>query len=497
MTEKKQPDPHPAPPDGGYGWLVCFMAFISQGVLFGIQNCFAITYSALTDSFPDANAFTIAWIGSLNWGMFYMASPFAGIFVDKMGCRKTAFLGGVVCCVGMIAGSFVPRIEYLYLTYGLVVGTGIGLAYVPSLIILGHYFRRHLGVTSGIVTMGSSVFTAVLPFGLKPALLHLGLPNTFRIMGGLFFLVSLCALSYRQILHRDANHNTTEPCNKSPNTTEQSSKSSALLKQEEAADEQNPPQVSRLRAVITKVVNVRIWQNRTYVMWCGGVFVALLTYFVPMVFLVKHSQQVFPKADAHILVTCLGAASGAGRLVFGKISDLPKVGRIRLQQIGLFLMGVSSLLVPLCSVFPALIVMAVCLGLFDGALMATLGPASIDLVGPRDASQALGFTLGLACLPLMAGMPIAGQIYDMTLSYNGAYYFGGVPLILSAVIMHFVVRRQNAEAAAEMAIEAIEEDGKFLTPKRHLPKLNSALSNSLVWLPQDERMEVVDVVSVV
>ncbi|XP_078698498.1 monocarboxylate transporter 10-like [Branchiostoma floridae x Branchiostoma belcheri] len=489
MAEKKKLEHHQQVPDGGYGWLVCFMAFISQGVLFGIQNCFAITYSALTDNFPDANAFTIAWIGSLNWGMFYMASPFAGIFVDKIGCRKTAFLGGIICCVGMISGSFVPRIEYLYLTYGLIVGTGIGLAYVPSLIILGHYFRRHLGVTSGIVTMGSSVFTALLPFGLKPALQHLGLPNTFRIMGGLFFLVCLCALSYRQVLHRDANHNTTDQCNKT----------SAMLKEEEAEGEQqnNPPKRNKVHAILTKIVNVRIWKNKTYVMWCGGVFVALLTYFVPMVFLVKHSEQIFPKADAHILVTCLGAASGVGRLVFGKISDLPSIGRIRLQQVGLFLMGVSSLLVPLCSVFPALIVMAVCLGLFDGALMATLGPASIDLVGPRDASQALGFTLGLACLPLMAGMPIAGQIYDMTLSYNGAYYFGGVPLILSAVIMHFVARRQNAEAAAELAIEADEEDGKFLTPKRHLPKLNSALSNSLVWLPQDDRMEVVDVVSVV
>ena len=43
-------------------------------------------------------------------------------------------------------------------------GAGTSLAYNPSLVILGHYFRRRLGLVNGIVTAGSSVFTIALPF---------------------------------------------------------------------------------------------------------------------------------------------------------------------------------------------------------------------------------------------------------------------------------------------------------------------------------------------
>ena len=40
--------------------------------------------------------------------------------------------------------------------------SGASLAYNPSLSILGHYFRKHLGLVNGIVTAGSSVFTIIL-----------------------------------------------------------------------------------------------------------------------------------------------------------------------------------------------------------------------------------------------------------------------------------------------------------------------------------------------
>ena len=43
-------------------------------------------------------------------------------------------------------------------------GTGASLVYTPSLTILGHYFKKRLGVVNGIVTAGSSLFTIGLSF---------------------------------------------------------------------------------------------------------------------------------------------------------------------------------------------------------------------------------------------------------------------------------------------------------------------------------------------
>jgi MCP family monocarboxylic acid transporter-like MFS transporter 10 len=62
-------------------------------------------------------------------------------------------------------------------TYGLLFGGGASLCYTPSLVILGHYFRRHMGIVNGIVTAGSSVFTMAMPFILKGLIEAVGVRN--------------------------------------------------------------------------------------------------------------------------------------------------------------------------------------------------------------------------------------------------------------------------------------------------------------------------------
>ena len=49
--------------------------------------------------------------------------------------------------------------------------------YTPSLVILGHYFRRHIGLVNGLVATGSSIFTIALPHILKVLLEEFGVNN--------------------------------------------------------------------------------------------------------------------------------------------------------------------------------------------------------------------------------------------------------------------------------------------------------------------------------
>jgi MCP family monocarboxylic acid transporter-like MFS transporter 10 len=48
----------------------------------------------------------------------------------------------------------------------------------------------------------------------------------------------------------------------------------------------------------------------------------------------KLVEDNFKDADGKVLVMCLGITSGLGRLIFGKIADIPRVNRIFLQQVG-------------------------------------------------------------------------------------------------------------------------------------------------------------------
>lgn len=70
-------------------------------------------------------------------------------------------------------------------------GGGASLAYTPSLVILGHYFQRWMGLVNGFVTAGSSVFTIALPF-ILPYILDIGIQTTFQVLAGItaFLMVS-------------------------------------------------------------------------------------------------------------------------------------------------------------------------------------------------------------------------------------------------------------------------------------------------------------------
>lgn len=90
-------------------------------------------------------------------------------------------------------------------------------------------------------------------------------------------------------------------------------------------------------------------------------------------------------------------------------------------------LGLMSMMIPQCSVFEALVVVCVFLGLCDGCFLTMMAPIAFELVGPMQASQAIGYLLGLMSLPMTAGPPIAGAslIYSIlcfSLFHSGDIY---------------------------------------------------------------------------
>lgn len=79
------------------------------------------------------------------------------------------------------------------------------------------------------------------------------------------------------------------------------------------------------------------------------------------------------------------------------------------QVVSFIALGLMSMLIPQCSVFEGLVVVCVFLGLCDGCFLTMMAPIAFELVGPMQASQAIGYLLGLMSLPMTAGPPIAGE----------------------------------------------------------------------------------------
>jgi MCP family monocarboxylic acid transporter-like MFS transporter 10 len=78
-------------------------------------------------------------------------------------------------------------------------GLGASLAYTPSLVILGHYFKKYLGLVNGVVTAGSSVFTTLIPYLMEFLLQRLDLESLLRCMALLTAIVMGCAILFKPI----------------------------------------------------------------------------------------------------------------------------------------------------------------------------------------------------------------------------------------------------------------------------------------------------------
>lgn len=108
-----------------------------------------------------------------------------------------------MCKYGMtdvnLMWNVLSQVELLYLTYGVMYGLGASLAYTPSLVILGHYFKKYLGLVNGVVTAGSSVFTTLIPYLMEFLLRRLGLEGLLRCMAVLTAVVMACAILFKPI----------------------------------------------------------------------------------------------------------------------------------------------------------------------------------------------------------------------------------------------------------------------------------------------------------
>lgn len=188
----------------------------------------------------------------------------SSILSDRFGVRPIAIIGGVLGCIGLVASAFITELELLYLTFGILLGVGASFVYSPSLVILGHYFRKHMGLVNGLVALGSSVFSILLSIALPRLLEHLHIKYTFLVLAGLYVIVIIGSCTFKPVLKREEHL-------------------AALTLSTESVYEHCYDCCSWTR----KFLNVRIWRNKAYVVWAFALCIALFGYFVPFFHLVS------------------------------------------------------------------------------------------------------------------------------------------------------------------------------------------------------------------
>ncbi len=129
---------------------------------------------------------------------FSLLMFFGGKIMEKLGPKKLALIGGLIVGLGWGLSYFAQNIYMLMLTYGVIAGSGVGLAYGCPVSLGARWFPDKKGLAVGLMLAGfggSALLTANIAKVLIPSI---GLFPTFLAFGVAFAIILvILSMPYR------------------------------------------------------------------------------------------------------------------------------------------------------------------------------------------------------------------------------------------------------------------------------------------------------------
>jgi MFS transporter, OFA family, oxalate/formate antiporter len=116
-----------------------------------------------------------------------------GQLIAKLGPRNLGILGGVILGIGWMLASQSSSILMLAISYGVIGGGGVGLAYGVPLAVVGRWFPDKRGLTIGLTLAGFGGSPFVSANVASVLIKSVGPMQTFLYLGAVF-LVLVCIL---------------------------------------------------------------------------------------------------------------------------------------------------------------------------------------------------------------------------------------------------------------------------------------------------------------
>ncbi|UJR13807.1 hypothetical protein I4U23_000818 [Adineta vaga] len=150
------------PPDGGFGWIVLIACFMINLIVDGFLYSFG-AISADLGKFYHCEEWAVTLILSLACGFYLLSAPVAAALCNKWSCRTTGAIGSILAGLAVGISVCSPNIYVMCLLFGLIGGIGMGLLYLPSIIMVGYYFEGKRAIATGIVTAGTGIGSIIIP----------------------------------------------------------------------------------------------------------------------------------------------------------------------------------------------------------------------------------------------------------------------------------------------------------------------------------------------
>ena len=128
-----------------------------------------------------------------------IAAFFGGLWLNRKGPRVVALTGGVLYGLGVFLASFsAHKLWWLYLSYGVIGGIGLGLCYIVPVAVLVKWFPDRRGLITGIAVGGFGAGALITAPVATRLIQSVGVLTTFAYLGIAYLIVTAVAALFMQ-----------------------------------------------------------------------------------------------------------------------------------------------------------------------------------------------------------------------------------------------------------------------------------------------------------
>ena len=363
-------------------------------------------------------AFTIAIM------MVGFAAFFGGLWSTRSGPRVVAMTGGVLYGLGVALASFSSHgLWWLYLSYGVIGGIGLGFAYIVPISVLVKWFPDKRGLMTGIAVGGFGAGALVTAPVATHLIASVGVLTTFLYLGIAFLIVCVLAGSFMQNPPEGYKPAGWEP--------------SAALKKTEASHDFS------LREALSTWQWWALWLL-LFLNTCAGI--SIISQEAPMF----QELAGVPAAAAAGMVGIVAFANGAGRIFWAWVSDL--MPRRFVFLIMFLLQAILFWILPGVGTQGALTVVAFVILLCYGGGFGTMPAFAADYFGPKFVGSIYGLMLTAWGFASAFGPSLIAHTRQATGHYASGLHILAIILLFSAILPFIVRPPQTVGLAAKVPL---------------------------------------------
>ena len=128
-----------------------------------------------------------------------VAAFFGGLWLNREGPRIVAVTGGFLYGAGVFLASFSDhKLWWLYLTYGVIGGIGVGFSYIVPVAVLVKWFPDRRGLITGIAVGGFGAGALITAPVATRLIQSVGVLSTFAYLGIAYLLVTVVSGYFMQ-----------------------------------------------------------------------------------------------------------------------------------------------------------------------------------------------------------------------------------------------------------------------------------------------------------